>query len=113
MSGCPHIDLTAPETYEGGMPREVFSYLRNQAPIYWHEDPAQGVAEHGLFSHLAVPLGQRPGACLRPKVDPPWSVHLNRYVCERFPTLRSRSPAPVLDRHEIAMILPPKQTRLL
>jgi cholest-4-en-3-one 26-monooxygenase len=43
MTGCPHFDLTSPDTYQGGMPREVFSYLRKQEPIYWHEDPAQGV----------------------------------------------------------------------
>ncbi|MCX2981207.1 cytochrome P450 [Halieaceae bacterium IMCC14734] len=43
MSGCPHIDLTDPDTYRGGAPREVFRYLRNEEPIYWHEDPAQGV----------------------------------------------------------------------
>ena len=41
MSGCPVFDLTAPETYSGGMPRETFSYLRNSEPVYWHEDPAQ------------------------------------------------------------------------
>ncbi len=42
MSGCPHIDLTDPDTYAGGMPREVYRYLRNERPVYWHEDPAQG-----------------------------------------------------------------------
>lgn len=41
MPGCPVFDLTAPETYSGGMPREVFKYLRNEQPIYWHEDPVQ------------------------------------------------------------------------
>jgi cytochrome P450 len=41
MSGCPVFDLTAPETYLGGMPRETFKYLRNEQPVYWHEDPAQ------------------------------------------------------------------------
>ena len=39
MSGCPHFDLTAPETYQGGVPREVFKYLRNEQPIYWHDAP--------------------------------------------------------------------------
>ena len=43
MGSCPHFDLTAPETYKGGLPREVFRYLRHDEPIYWHEDPAQGV----------------------------------------------------------------------
>ena len=42
MSGCPVFDLTAPDTYLGGMPRETFKYLRNEQPVYWHEDPAQG-----------------------------------------------------------------------
>jgi len=42
VTQCPHFDLAAPETYAGGMPREVYKYLRNEAPVYWHEDPAQG-----------------------------------------------------------------------
>ena len=42
MSRCPVFDLTAPETYLGGMPRETFKYLRNEQPVYWHEDPEQG-----------------------------------------------------------------------
>ncbi|MEH6587821.1 MAG: cytochrome P450 [Halioglobus sp.] len=43
MGGCPHFDLTDPQTYQGGMPRDVFRYLRQEEPVYWHEDPAQGV----------------------------------------------------------------------
>ena len=39
MAGCPHFDLTAPETYTGGVPREIFNYLRNEEPLYWHDDP--------------------------------------------------------------------------
>ena len=39
MAGCPHFDLTAPETYQGGVPRDVFRYLRNEQPLYWHDDP--------------------------------------------------------------------------
>ena len=42
MSQCPHIDLTRPETFVGGQPRELFRYLREDAPVYWHEDPDQG-----------------------------------------------------------------------
>jgi cytochrome P450 len=42
MSDCPHIDLTDPDTFRGGLPRETFRYLRNRAPVYWHEDPVQG-----------------------------------------------------------------------
>jgi len=41
MSGCPVFDLTDPETYLGGLPRDTFKYLRNEQPVYWHEDPAQ------------------------------------------------------------------------
>ena len=43
MAGCPHIDLTDPQSYTGGMPREAFRYLRQEQPVYWHEDPEQGV----------------------------------------------------------------------
>lgn len=39
MSGCPHFDLTSPDTYTGDVPREVFKYLRNEEPVYWHDDP--------------------------------------------------------------------------
>jgi cholest-4-en-3-one 26-monooxygenase len=39
MAECPLFDLTAPETYTGGVPREVFKYLRNEEPLYWHDDP--------------------------------------------------------------------------
>jgi cytochrome P450 len=41
MSGCPVFDLTAPETYRGGLPRDTFKYLRAEQPVYWHEDPVQ------------------------------------------------------------------------
>lgn len=41
MSQCP-LDLTAPETFKGGHPRETFAYLRNASPVFWHEDPTQG-----------------------------------------------------------------------
>ena len=43
MSQCPHINLTDPDTFVGGHPREVYGYLRQQAPLHWHEDPVQGV----------------------------------------------------------------------
>ena len=39
MAECPLFDLTAPETYTGGVPREIFNYLRNEEPLYWHDDP--------------------------------------------------------------------------
>jgi cytochrome P450 len=51
MAGCPHFDLTAPETFRGGMPRETFKYLREQAPVYWHEDPAQGRGFWAITRH--------------------------------------------------------------
>ena len=51
MGSCPHFDLTAPETYEGGLPREVFSYLRHDEPVYWHEDPVQGVGFWVITRH--------------------------------------------------------------
>lgn len=42
MSGCPHIDLINPDTFKGGHPREMYRYLRNEAPVYWHE----GIGDH-------------------------------------------------------------------
>ena len=51
MPGCPHIDLTSPDTYRGGIPREMFAYLRNEEPIYWHEDPVQGVGFWAVTRH--------------------------------------------------------------
>ena len=39
MAECPLFDLTAPETSTGGVPREIFNYLRNEEPLYWHDDP--------------------------------------------------------------------------
>jgi cholest-4-en-3-one 26-monooxygenase len=51
MAGCPHFDLTSPETFRGGMPRETFKYLREQAPVYWHEDPAQGRGFWAITRH--------------------------------------------------------------
>lgn len=37
MATCPHIDLISPDSYHGGHPREMYSYLREQKPVYWHE----------------------------------------------------------------------------
>ncbi|MDZ7785199.1 MAG: cytochrome P450 [Halioglobus sp.] len=51
MSGCPHFDLTAPETYRGGVPRDVFKYLRHEQPVFWHEDPEQGVGFWAVTRH--------------------------------------------------------------
>ena len=51
MAGCPHFDLMSPETYRGGVPRETFRYLRNEEPVYWHEDPEQGVGFWAVTRH--------------------------------------------------------------
>ncbi|MDX1734756.1 MAG: cytochrome P450 [Halioglobus sp.] len=51
MSGCPHFDLTSPDTFHGKVPRDVFKYLRNEEPVYWHEDPAQGVGFWAVTRH--------------------------------------------------------------
>lgn len=40
MPTCPHIDFNNPETFRGGLPREAFSYLRREEPVYWHEADA-------------------------------------------------------------------------
>ncbi len=41
MSRCPHFDLNDPESYRGGLPRDTFTYLRREEPVYWHE-PSHG-----------------------------------------------------------------------
>tara|TARA_R110000772_G_scaffold238154_4_gene350105 strand:+ start:30230 stop:31456 length:1227 start_codon:yes stop_codon:yes gene_type:complete len=41
MNRCPHIDLNDPESYRGGLPREAFTYLRREEPVYWHP-PSHG-----------------------------------------------------------------------
>ncbi|MGB1139415.1 MAG: cytochrome P450 [Halioglobus sp.] len=38
MAGCPHFDLTSPETYQANVPRDVFRHLRTEEPVYWHEE---------------------------------------------------------------------------
>ncbi len=40
MTGCPY-DLSDPATYDGGHPREAYTYLRNQDPVCWQENPSQ------------------------------------------------------------------------
>ena len=34
------IDVYSPEAYTSGIPHEQFAWLRNNAPVYWHEHPA-------------------------------------------------------------------------
>jgi len=61
MAGCPHFDLTSPETYQANVPREVFRYLRNEEPVYWHEDPAQGIGFWAVTRHEDVDfISKRP-----------------------------------------------------
>jgi cholest-4-en-3-one 26-monooxygenase len=33
------------------LPREAFKYLRNEEPVYWHEDPAQGLGFWAVTRH--------------------------------------------------------------
>lgn len=40
MSGCP-FDLSDPELYQKGHPREAYTYLRNQAPVCWQDNPTE------------------------------------------------------------------------
>ena len=54
MAGCPHFDLTSPDTYQGNVPRDVFRYLREEQPVYWHEEPAQGVGFWAVTRHEDV-----------------------------------------------------------
>jgi cholest-4-en-3-one 26-monooxygenase len=51
MSGCPHANLADPETYREGVPRELFRQLRQEQPVFWHEDPEQGVGFWAVTRH--------------------------------------------------------------
>jgi len=51
MSACPHIDLASPETYRDGLPREAFRRMRLEQPVFWHEDPVQGVGFWAVTRH--------------------------------------------------------------
>ena len=51
MTGCPHFDLTAPETYTGDVPREIFKYLREEEPIHWHDDPETDTGFWAVTKH--------------------------------------------------------------
>ncbi len=37
MSACPHIDLSSPDSFVGGIPFEWFKELRAEQPVYWQE----------------------------------------------------------------------------
>jgi cholest-4-en-3-one 26-monooxygenase len=32
------VDLTNPDTFQAGTPHETFKLLRNEAPVFWHEE---------------------------------------------------------------------------
>jgi cholest-4-en-3-one 26-monooxygenase len=36
------IDIYSPENYTDGIPHKQFAWLRENAPVYWHEHPAGG-----------------------------------------------------------------------
>ena len=36
------IDIYNPDSYTGGIPHEQFAWLRDNAPVYWHEHPEGG-----------------------------------------------------------------------
>jgi cytochrome P450 len=36
------IDLVNPDTYVAGVPHEMFTFLRREAPVFWHEDELGG-----------------------------------------------------------------------
>ena len=36
------IDVYSPDSYTRGIPHEQFAWLREHAPVYWHEHPAGG-----------------------------------------------------------------------
>ncbi|MEE4193380.1 MAG: cytochrome P450 [Halieaceae bacterium] len=40
MTGCP-FDLSDPDLYQQGHPREAYRYLRNEAPVCWQENPRE------------------------------------------------------------------------
>jgi cytochrome P450 len=35
-----HIDLLSPSSFASGQPHEQYRWLREHAPVYWHEEPA-------------------------------------------------------------------------
>jgi LAS superfamily LD-carboxypeptidase LdcB len=35
-----HIDLLSPASFAGGQPHDQYRWLRENAPVYWHEEPA-------------------------------------------------------------------------
>ena len=50
MSGCP-FDLSSPELYDGGHPRDAYAYLRNQEPVSWQQNPTQSEGFWAITRH--------------------------------------------------------------
>jgi cytochrome P450 len=46
-SSLTDIDLTQSEKFRQGFPHEIFTRLREQAPVYWHEAPEDPVPTNG------------------------------------------------------------------
>ena len=43
-------DVSDPRTFDAGFPHEVFSHLRREAPVYWHEGDYEGGAGYWVIS---------------------------------------------------------------
>lgn len=43
MSRCPHIDLVNPDNFRDSVPQHWLRELREEHPVYWHDDPVNGV----------------------------------------------------------------------
>ena len=41
------LDLTDPDSFVGGPPHDFYTYLRNEAPVYWH--PSTTLLEPGFW----------------------------------------------------------------
>src|SRR6202043_400235 len=57
---APDIDIIAPSVYErGGIPHEQFKWLRDNDPVHWHADTAEGwpgfwaVTRHEDVEHVS------------------------------------------------------------
>ncbi len=52
-----NIDIYSPDSYSNGIPHEQFAWLRENAPVYWHEHPAGGgfwvVSKHEDVVHVS------------------------------------------------------------
>ena len=50
MAGCPY-DLSDPELYQSGHPREAYTYLRQQEPVSWQQNPTQSEGFWAITRH--------------------------------------------------------------